>query len=367
VSSNAQCPERLIFAATPRWRPGALLVLFLGGLMGGHPLPAQLLAPASPGSTAPQADIFVVQDDTATAAFAPRWDRVRLMVNCAITNLTHCATMPEAWRSLIATQDVVGIKVFSAPGPNSGTRPAVVAAVIEGLLAAGLPPKQIVVWDRRLTDLRLAGYGTLAQKYGIRLAGSIEAGWDLEVFYDPDSPILGNLVWGDLEFGRKGESVGRKSFVSQLLTRQVNKLINVTPLLNHNAAGVAGNLYSLATGSVDNVIRFESQPESLATAVPEIYGLPVLSDHVVLNITDALICQYEGGERGLLHYSTVLNQLRFSRDPVALDVLSLQELDRQRQFADVPAVKRNLRLYNNAALLQLGVSDLRRIRVERIP
>jgi len=161
--------------------------------------------------------------------------------------------------------------------------------------------------------------------------------------------------------------VGRKSFVSQLLTRQVNKLINVTPLLNHNAAGVAGNLYSLATGSVDNVIRFESQPESLATAVPEIYGLPALSDHMVLNITDALICQYEGGERGLLHYSTVLNQLRFSRDPVALDVLSLQELDRQRQFADVPTVKRNLRLYNNAALLQLGVSDLRRIRVERIP
>ena len=87
---------------------------------------------------------------------------------------------------------------------------------------------------------------------------------------------------------------------------------------------------------------------------------------MALNITDALICQYEGGERGLLHYSAVLNQLRFSRDPVALDVLSLQELDRQRQAADAPAVKRNLQLYSNAALLQLGVDDARRIQVDSI-
>lgn len=344
-----------------------MLALLLGGLVLGRSLPAQPATLTSSGSATPRAYVLTVQDDGATAAFAPRRDRVRLMVDRAITNLTHCTSVPEAWRSLVATQEVVGIKVFSAPGPNSGTRPAVVAAVIEGLLRAGLPPKQIIVWDRRLTDLRLAGFEALAQEHGIGLAGSAESGWDPEVSYDPDNPILGNLVWGDLEFERKGDGVGRKSFVSKLLTRQVNKLINVTPLLNHNEAGVAGNLYSLATGSVDNVIRFESKPEILATAIPEIYGLPALSDHVALNITDALICQYEGGERGLLHYSAVLNQLRFSRDPVALDVLSLQELDRQRQLAGAPAGKRNLRLYSNAALLQLGVSDVRRIRVDRVP
>jgi hypothetical protein len=118
---------------------------------------------------------------------------------------------------------------------------------------------------------------------------------------------------------------------------------------------------------VDNVIRFEAGPQTLATAVPEIYALPTLSDRVVLNITDALICQYEGGERSLLHYSSMLNQIRFSRDPVALDVLSLQELDRQRQAAHAPSVKPNLQLYSNAALLQLGVDDLKRIQVVTLP
>ena len=42
------------------------------------------------------------------------------------------ATVAGACRSLVSTQDVVGIKVYSAPGPNSGTRAAVVAAADRG-------------------------------------------------------------------------------------------------------------------------------------------------------------------------------------------------------------------------------------------
>ncbi|HEY5480683.1 MAG TPA: hypothetical protein VIL39_04330 [Verrucomicrobiae bacterium] len=330
-------------------------------------LPAQAADASSSGSRAPRAYVTVTQDPEATDAYRPRPEKVRLMVNRAITNLTHKPTVPDAWRSLVSTQDVVGIKVFSAPGPNSGTRPAVVAAVVEGLLAAGLPPKHIIVWDRQITDLRLAGFAELSDRYGIRIAGSAQAGWDEKTFYNPDSPILGNLVWGDLEFGKKGDGVGRKSFVSTLVSRELTKIINITPLLNHNEAGVSGHLYSLATGSVDNLIRFDSSPETLATAIPEIYSLPALSDHVVLSITDALICQYEGGERGLLHYSATLNQLRFSRDPVALDVLSIKELDHQRQMTSAPSIKPNLKLYRNAALLQLGVYDLKEIQVDTLP
>ena len=62
-----------------------------------------------------------------------------------------------------------------------------------------------------------------------------------------------------------------------------------------------------------------------------------------------------------------LNQLRFSRDPVALDVLSIQELTASARPPMPPAVKPNLKLYSNAALLQLGVDDLKRIQVDTIP
>jgi len=346
----------------PRWlRLAVCGVLLLPGI---QPVPAAPPLFSSPASPSPSVRVVTIENPDAIEVFRARPEIVLAMVNRGITNLTAKPTVAAAWLSLVTTQDTVGIKVYSSPGPNSGTRAAVAAAVVEGLLAAGLPPKHIIVWDREAADLRLAGFFELADRYGIRVAGSVQAGWDEKAFYENE--LLGNLVWGDLEFGTKTNGLGRKSFVSRLVSRDMTKIINITPLLNHNLAGVTGHLYSLATGSVDNLIRFEASPTRLARAIPEIFALEALSDKVVLNITDALICQYEGEERGLLHYSAVLNQLRFSKDPVALDVLSLKELDRQRQAVKAPEGKTNPELYDTAALLQLGVNDLRRIKVETL-
>ncbi|HXR04500.1 MAG TPA: hypothetical protein VN836_07315 [Verrucomicrobiae bacterium] len=313
-----------------------------------------------------EARVVIVEDPQATFNFQPDAARVQTMVERGITNLTGKTAAAEAWRSLVSTQDVVGIKVFSAAGSISGTRPAVVAAVIHGLLDAGVSPGHIIIWDKHAADLRAAGFVKLAAQFGVRTAGAADSGYDEKTFYNPDTAIIGHLVWGDLEFGQKGEGVGRKSFVSKLVSRQMTKIISIAPLLNENQAGVSGHLYGLAMGSVDNTLRFESDAGRLAVAVPEIYALPALGDRVVLNITDALIGQYAGGDKGLLQYSEVPNQLWFSRDPVALDTLSLKELDRVRRVLDAPAFKPNLELYTNAALLQLGVNDPAKIPVEKI-
>src|SRR6185369_10456554 len=122
-------------------------------------------------------------------------------------------------------QDVVGIKVFSTPGPNSGTRPAVVSALVESLLSAGIPSNSIIVWDKQRSDLRLAGFYDLADRYGIRVGSSTQAGYDPTNYYD--TALIGTLLWGDSEFGKKGPGIGRKSFVSQLVSREMTKIINV--------------------------------------------------------------------------------------------------------------------------------------------
>jgi hypothetical protein len=332
------------------------------------------LTPAA-GSTLPvpaedpptRARVVAVRDPEATEAFRAVPERVTVMVNRGLTNLTGQPTVAAAWRRLVTTQDTVGIKVYSGPGPHSGTRLATVAAMVEGLLEAQLPPKQIVVWDRFRNDLRQAGYFDLAGRYGITVQGCDGAGFDETTYYLPDRRIIGQLVAGDLEFGRQGETVGLKSFVSRLVTQQITKIINVAPLLNHNRVGLSGTLYSLAMGSIDNRIRFEVDTDRLATAVPEVYALAVLGDRVVLNVLDALVCQYQGEKEPKLHYARALNEIWFSRDPVALDLLGLQALDRQRKAAGLlPVSATFMELYQNAGILDLGVSDLERIQVERV-
>ncbi len=312
------------------------------------------------------ARVVIVENPGAVSDFQPDAAIVQNMVNRGLTNLTGKPTIADAWRNLVSASDVVGIKVCAEPGEISGTRPAVVAAVIHGLLDAGVPADHIIVWDKHADDLRASGFSRLAAQLGVRAAGAADAGYDPTNFYNPDTAIIGTLVWGDSEFGKKGEGVGRKSFVTKIVSRQITKIISVAPLLNDNEIGVYGHLYSLAMASVDNTIRFEGEPDRLAVAVPEIYALPALGDRVALNITDALIGQYEGGERGLLHYSSVPGQLWFSRDPVALDTLALRELDRERRAAKAPEFTPHLEIYTNAVLLQLGVSDPAKIQVEKI-
>lgn len=322
------------------------------------PAPSEGSALLRPGK------VLIVEHPGATEAFTPQPEAVGQMVRAGLLRITGQPSIKEAWLDLVKPEDVIGIKVHSAPGRNSGTRVAVVAEVVETLLAAGFKTNQIIVWDRREADLRLAGFYELRNRYGISVEGSLDEGYDPEVFYT--TPLLGTLVYGDLEFGKSGEDVGRNSYVTKLLTERITKIISVTPLLNHNRTGVSGALWGLSLGSVDNVLRFDADPARLAVAIPEIYAMPQLYDRVALNIVDALICQYQGEETTRLHFSVPLNEIWFSKDAVALDVLAIEELQRRRKAVNSPEVKVNRAIYENAGIMELGVGDARQITTERL-
>lgn len=324
-----------------------------------------------PLGEAARPEVVIVRNAQATQAFAAQPAVVDTMVTRGVTALTGHPDPREAWQSLVSPQDVVGVKVYSPPGPASGTRPAVAAAVIKGLLSAGHPPHQIVLWDRHLADLQRAGFTELASSLGVRVAGAVDAGFDPDVAYE--NPLLGQLVYGDLDFGRTqgprgtNSATGRYSYLSRLLTRDLTRLINIAPLLNHNSAGVSGILYTVAGAATDNFFRFETNPLILSRAVPEIYGQTNIADRVALNVVDALIGQYEGLRQSLLHRSAALNEVWFSRDPVALDVLSLVELKQLRGAESRDGgTSHPTELYSNARLLELGNDDPRRIRVLRL-
>ena len=309
----------------------------------------------------PKPRILLVEDKSALREFEVDAVKVADMVAEGLKRLTAQPSVAAALLTLISPADTVGIKVNSVPGPIGGTRTSVVDAVVRGLLEARLAPDRIIIWDRSLTSLKEAGYSALAKRHGVRLAGSRDAGWDESVTYE--SPIIGTLVSGDLGFERGGQKASRKSHLSRLLTGEMTRIISICPLLNHNRAGVSGHLVGLVDGSMDNSRRFGTNTSVLAVAVPEILALEDaaqrrhLGDRLVLGITDALFCQYLGQDQCLLHYTAALGQLRFSTDPVALDVFSIEELKRQRELFEVDYSPPDSELYGNAALIQLGESD----------
>jgi len=337
------------------------MLVLLGWL---RPAAADLPA-ISPADTSP-ARVLKVTGERLLDTYIPDNERVASTFNHGLETFTRTATPAAAWLTLVKTNDTVGLKVYSVPGPICGTRAATVRAAVQGLLAAGLPPGHIIIWDKHPAELRAAGYYDLGRDLGVAVMSATETGYDSNTFYLPDSPVIGQLVWGDLEFGQTNRDTGKRSFVSKLVSQRLTKIISLVPLINEDAAGVCGHFYSLALGSVDNTLRFENDPGRLAVALPEIVAQPAVGDHVALYITDAILAQYQGGPGGYLQFSTILNQFWFSHDPVALDVLALHELSHERAQAQVPGWQSNLEIYTNANLLQLGQNQLGEIPVWNI-
>lgn len=323
-----------------------------------------LTASAAPIATN-RTSVTAIHHPNATANFIPDYGVVATMVDRGLMQFTGQSSQTAAWKTLVSTNDVIGIKIFSGPGALSGTRPAVVEAVVRGLLAAGHPAQRIVIWDKRRHELRSAGWNEFSERLGVRCVAAAEAGWDASKFYE--NPLLGRPLFDELEYDRKSEGVGRKSHLTRLLSREVTKIISIAPALNHNQAGVNGHVLGLAFGSFDNTLRFENHPDRIAENVPELLATPEVFDRIALCITDALICQYRGEDRTLLHYTVALNELRFGKDPVALDALSIVDMEHARRSNPTDGEKPfKSELYNNTELLELGTADLKRIQVQRI-
>lgn len=318
--------------------------------------------------TTSKPNIIVVKDDTSAKRWKIENKAVVQMVTEGLLRLTNQPNINAAWLSLVSPEDTIGIKVNAGPGRIGGTRKEVVDAVIQGLLEAEVPPNNIVIWDASLKELHRAGFDALSKRYNIRMEGSEDAGWDKSIIYD--SPVVGTLITGDEGFKYGKETTSRKSHLSKLISQQLTRIISIQPLINHNKVGVSGHLVGLTRGSVDNNRRFNISDAILVESIPNIIALEdkkekrYIGDKIALCITDALYFQYLGQSKALLHYTEPLGQLHFSIDPVALDIISIEELEQQRQRLKIEFQPPRSILYKNATWLQIGESDPTKRRVQ---
>jgi uncharacterized protein (DUF362 family) len=332
---------------------------------------AEDLPPPRPEAT-PSLVCFAMEQSAVGSGMTPVQSTVNRMVAGLICAVTGKPTPNEAWRSLVKPGEKVGIRVATQPGPVGGTHPQVARAVVDQLVEAGIKPSDILVWDRRRQDLAAAGYEGVP---GLNLRW-VEQGSGFDPRETVECAAIGQLVYGDFEFKENRNSLadilGPKSQLSNLshlpviLSREVDKVINIPSLCDSTYTGIHGALAGMTLGILDNWRRFGNGRGYGDSALAEVYADPRIGKKVILTIMDAMVLQYAGGPFpspvNCVEYGTLIA----SRDPVAVDATALKLLDEQRLVSKLPKASADGGHVAEAESRGLGNADEKMIKLVRI-
>jgi len=334
-----------------------------------------LLVMGFPAAAQDRAKVYYAMDANAIGPARSVQARVvRRMVDSLVCGVTGTQSVAGAWRSLVSPADKVGIKVSAMGRSVSGTNPEVVDAIVDGLAEAGVPPRNIIIWDKSIEDLLATGF----KKDGARY---ILEGIDPKTGYDQQfqvsAPVLGKLIWGDSKFGDRGgrrfadllssgEQLSSQSYFAKVLTTKVTKVINVPSLADSYLTGIHGGIVNMTLSNIDNWRRFAKSASAGDSYISEIYADPMIRDKVVLILLDALILQYAGGPFPDPNFSIQNCVIFASKDAVAIDATAARLIEEVRKANKMPSIKPMIAYLEAASQLGLGESAEGRIQMMRV-
>jgi hypothetical protein len=351
-------PYRVVTSFTPLAAPG----------MPG-PYPGRVVSVTAPGSIDAQGGIVE--------------DVVREMLDRGMRTLTGEATALAAWRRFFVPEDVVGIKVNAGGVPHVVSSPALVAEICRRLMAVGVEPARIVVFERFWNQLEAVGYGPHLPPGVLLFAPEAGNRRAQNRAYDPETYV-------EVDFF--GEDDTRSNMV-RLVTQRLTKIVNVPNMKDHGAVGATGCLKNVAYGCFSNVARSHARGRThTRTSVGTFAAVEPLRSRTVLQIMDGFKAVWHGGPFArTTRYVFEPRRILVGTDPVAIDRLLLDVIDEKRKAEGAVSIwersEKTLH-FNDAASrdgdpnvnilirepghveyagrLGLGEHDLSRIRVDEI-
>jgi uncharacterized protein (DUF362 family) len=235
--------------------------------------------------------------------------RLEALLDRAMQSLFNLAVTREnstaAWRRIASANDTVSLKVNTLGGRGISTNVDLVAAVCERLQQAGVPARNIIVWDRDTEEMERAGFRIAIGGDRVQCFGTDRVGYEDDL-----------SAWG---------SVGSR--FSKILTRSSTVLINLPVLKDHDGAGVTIALKNMY-GAIHNPNKYH--PNGCDPYVADLNMLPEIRSRMKLTICDATTAMYEGGPGFKPEHSWKLNGLLVAQDAVALDFTGWQLIERKR-------------------------------------
>lgn len=350
---------------------------------------AQPVAPALPapvGTKKINARVVIIERRDMVSRFTVDAPLLSQQFNRGLKVYTKQASVSAAWRHLgIKPSDRVGIKITTEGGEVFSSQRALVGAIIDGLRSAGVSTSQMIVWDKYSRHMVAAGWEPQAATKSEPAIASVLPGAGFDAGTSYKNAILGRLIWGDLFFkgqrenipgmggnleetgeekpNRLPEQTSNESYYTTILTRHVDKLINVPVLSDSNGTGIYGCIASLALASVDNNRRFNGPPYYGDVALSEILKEPVIAKKLVLHVLDACIAQYAGGPTFNPNLAEMPGLVYISQDPVAIDSLALVRLENWRSRNNVDPISDRAKHVPEAGLTGIGEDRLEHIQV----
>jgi hypothetical protein len=293
--------------------------------------------------------------------------------------------MKQSYALLFEPGDVVGIKVNPVGPPLINTHIELTQAVVKWLVDNKVTPDHIVIWDRFDYMLKDAGYTADQFPKGVRVEGlqtMDETGntwkdakgnhvsvdnFDKDVFYFAKG-IVGKNVRGykDDEFYLNQHVYnGEYSYFGKLLTKQLTKIVNLAAFKN-TGAGISMATKNMGYGSLCNTGRLHAP--LFFNVCTEVLAAPTVREKLVLNVTDGLRGQYDGGPDKNAQFVYANHSLYFATDPFALDMICHRQLVAKRKEMGV-AVNENPRFtdyLHYAERLGLGVANPEKIQYVRV-
>ncbi|OGD16852.1 MAG: hypothetical protein A2Y69_00195 [Candidatus Aminicenantes bacterium RBG_13_59_9] len=147
-----------------------------------------------------------------------------------------------------------------------------------------------------------------------------------------------------------------KSFLANLVSRDITKLVNIAVLKHNEDSGVTWAAKNIALGVTTNKVRFHI--DYCARAIPDILALPCLKNKMVLHIGEAAKISTVSVAGAQIAYD---NRIFFSRDPVAMDRIGLDILEEKRKEQGLDSIRSISTHVAACAAKGLGTDDLSRI------
>jgi uncharacterized protein (DUF362 family) len=283
--------------------------------------------------------VVAVHSESSISGGVFQGDTIRRMLHRGMTQLTGAPDWTAAWKQFVEPGDVVGIKVNPVGSPHVISSPEAVREIIAGIESAGVKRSDIVVYDRYRRQFFNAGFDKWLPE-GVRTSSAAE---DYETVqqaiegYDPDHYMDMALVLPGYDINNL---TARRSYAAQFITKQVNKLINLPVLKDHQSAGITLALKNLSHGLVNNVNRSHATitMNTCGAFIPAVVSMPVIRNKTVLHILDGVKALYHGGPGARPQFVWEHKTMYFATDPVALDRVGWKEIDRKRAAVGMKSI-----------------------------